>query len=353
MTQAFAERFNLARQRKGLSLQSIADQIGGISKQALHKYEQGKAHPDGQVLFQLCTVLEVSPDYFLRPLTVSLQSVEFRKRVRLTKTDEGKILAEATDFFERFAELENLIDEPIRFNCPIEYVEVSTKTDVEDVAKKLRIALNLGLDPIPNMVGLLEDMGIKCLQIFASEEFDGLTAIIGTDATDKNHIGIVVNTFFDVVRQRFTVAHELAHQILRFAPTVSNRDIEMLCHYFAGAFLLPRERMIQILSPRRKQLSIYELIDIKARFGVSMQAILRRAKDLNIISTDTYTGLSIYFTKKGWRKEEPGKYMGEERAVRFHRLLHKALAERMISIDKAVMLSGQSFSDFRESVIKL
>lgn len=351
MMQAFAERFNFARQRKGLSLQDIADQMGNISKQALHKYEQGKARPDGEGLLQLCTVLEVDPDYFLRPVTVSLQQIDFRKRVKLTKTNEGMIVAEATDYFERFVEIEKLTGERNRFKSPIGIIEVSTRTEVEEAAKKFRHALKLGMDPIPNVIGLLDDMGIKCFQLVASAEFDGLTAVIDNDSTEGKHIGIVVNQFFDVVRQRFTASHELAHQILKFPPTMSSNDVETLCHYFAGALLLPGERMIQILSPRRKQLSIYELIDIKIRFGVSMQAILRRAKDLDIISNSTYTGLSIFFTKKGWRKDEPGKYTGEERAVRFQRLLHKGVTESLITLDKAVTLSGMSFSEFRESFV--
>lgn len=351
--QAFAERFNAARRKKGLSLQDVADQTGGITKQALHKYEQGKAQPEGDVLMRLCPVLGITPDYFMRPVTVSLQSVEFRKRVKLSKTDEYIIRAEATDFFERYVELEKLTGERIRFLSPVGCIDVSSRAEVEQVAQRLREVLKLGSNPILNVIALLESLGIKCFQLTASELFDGLTATIDNDAVDGEHIGVVINTLFDEVRQRFTACHELAHRILRFSPLLSERDIENLCHAFAGALLLPREQMINILTARRREVTIKELVSIKERFGVSIQAVLRRAKDLDIISDSTYTGLSIYITKKGWRKDEPGQYEGKEYATRFQRLLHRAVAQELITVNKAVTLSGQSLAEFRDSFARM
>ncbi|XWW48529.1 ImmA/IrrE family metallo-endopeptidase (plasmid) [Fibrella sp. USSR17] len=349
MKQTFAERFTSARKMAGLSLQQVADRLENcISKQALHKYEQGKSVPDSEGLLRLATALHVRPDYFSRTNALELRSVEFRKRTKLTKTEEASILARATDFFERYTELEDLIGERHQFVNPLREMTVCSKSDVEEAANRLRQAWNLGTDPIPNVVEMLEDHCLKVFQLEAPEAFDGLAAVIGDSLDDESPV-IVVNTFFDIVRQRFTAIHELAHQTLIFSSTISERDIETMCHRFAGAFLIPRERFLSTMSPSRKKITVRELLQMKAYYGVSMQAIMRRAKDLEIIDEATYTGFSIYFTKQGWRKEEPGGYRGEERALRFHRLLYRAAAEGMITLNKAASLNDQTQAEFRKT----
>jgi Zn-dependent peptidase ImmA (M78 family)/transcriptional regulator with XRE-family HTH domain len=333
----------------GLSLQEVADRLdNSITKQALHKYEQGKSVPDSEGLLRLATVLDVRPDYFTRTNALELQGVEFRKRTKLTKTEEASILARATDFFERYIELETLTDHRDKFNNPLQGMAVSTKVDVETAAEQLRQAWHLGTDPIPNVVEMLEDHGLKVYQLNAPETFDGLAACIADDSGKENPV-IVINTCFDVVRQRFTAIHELAHRSLCFSSAIGPRDLENLCHCFAGAFLIPRERFISAMSPSRKRISVRELQEMKAYYGVSMQAIMRRARDLDVIDDAMYTGFSIYFNKQGWRKNEPGTYKGEERAMRFQRLLHRAAAEGTISLNKAASLNGQTQADFRKT----
>ncbi len=334
----------------GLSLQQLADRLENrITKQALHKYEQGKAMPDSEGLFRLAEALSVPADYFLRTESVELRNIEFRKRTsKLTKTEENSILARVTERLERYYELENLIGELPRFKNPLLDTLIHSREDVEQAANKLRKIWNLGTDPIPNVLEMLEERCLKVLSITASEAFDGLAAHIGNSLYEENPV-IVINDFFNIVRQRFTAIHELAHLALRFPPDMSTRDIETLCHGFTAAFLIPRERFVSALSARRRQISVQELIEMKAYYGVSIQAIMRRAKDLEIINDATYTGFSIYFNKRGWRKNEPGLYVGEERTMRFHRLLYRAAAEGLISLDKAASLNNQSLTEFREN----
>lgn len=350
MEQTFAERFLSARNMAGLSLQQLADRLENrITKQALHKYEQGKAVPDSEGLFRLASVFNVRPDFFSRITTVQLQGVEFRKRTKLTKTEETSILTRAIDFFERYTELEILLNQRVGFTNPLANTVVNSRTDVEEAANRLREAWNLGTDPIPNVVEMLENRCLKVFQLKVSDAFDGLAASIKGGPNDESPV-IVINTLFDLVRQRFTAVHELAHQCLRFNQAATPRDIENLCHGFAGAFLIPRDRFISNLSAPRKQISVRELIEMKAYYGVSMQAIMRRAKELDVINEKTYTGFTIHFAKQGWRKEEPGRYEGEERALRFHRLLYRAAAEGVISLSKAASLNNQPLAEFRKTV---
>lgn len=54
--------------------------------------------------------------------------------------------------------------------------EIITPDDAEEAAKKIRAEWDLGYDPIPDVVAMLEDKGYKVIEINAPEKFDGLSA---------------------------------------------------------------------------------------------------------------------------------------------------------------------------------
>lgn len=350
MENTFAERFTSARKMAGLSLQQLAGRMqDAVTKQALHKYEQGKSIPNSEGVMLLAQALNVRPDYFSQPIGLSLEEVEFRKRVKLTKTEEASILAKSAYFFERYSELENLLEENLPFYNPVSGDRINSLNfdQIEELASKLRKSWKLGNDPIPNVIEMLETKGIKVLLLNASGAFDGLSALNTPKTGDPSPV-IVINDSFDIVRLRFTAVHELAHCILELAPELSHRDKENMCHRFAAAFLVPSIPFLSALSEHRTQLSFRELVDLKEYYGVSIQALIRRAKDLGIIGESVYTGLSVYISQQGWRKDEPGKYIGEEKATRFDRLLGRAVVEGTISIGKAASLKNQSMAEFRK-----
>jgi Zn-dependent peptidase ImmA (M78 family)/DNA-binding XRE family transcriptional regulator len=347
MESTFADRFISARKIAGMSLQELADGLGDVSKQALHQYEQGKAKPDSERLLRIAQVLGVRVNYFFRSERVVLQNVEFRKRVKLTKTEEEKVREQTIDFLERYHELESLLDAQIKFENPTEGTVINSFEDIDSAAERLRDAWKLGRDSIGNVIETLEDRGIKVFQVSANDSFDGLSAI-GNDS-----LVIVVNTVFDVVRQRFTTLHELAHCVLRFNPDIPEKQVEKLCHAFAGAFLLPKETFIEEMTVRRRYISLAELVQVKEQYGVSIQAIMARAKALGIISDSGYQDFSILFSKLGYRKNEPGRYTGQEKALRFKQLLYRAAAEEIISMSKAAALNNQKLAEFRQELTGL
>jgi hypothetical protein len=51
------------------------------------------------------------------------------------------------------------------------------------------------------------------------------------------------------------------------------------------------------------------------------------------------------------RKDEPGRYTGAEKAVRFRQLLLRAIAEEIITLSKAAALDGKKLADFRTDMI--
>ena len=148
-----------------------------------------------------------------------------------------------------------------------------------------------------NLMELLELKGIKLYEIPLDPDvkFDGLSAVIMPGEIPV----IAVKDSLDIVRKRFTVAHEHCH--LNY--NVIGENPENLCHAFANEFLLPREQLIKELGRKRKKLSLWELKRLKGIYGISIQAILFKAKQLNIISDAEYKSIFIQFSKRGWRKK--------------------------------------------------
>ena len=73
-------------------------------------------------------------------------------------------------------------------------------------------------------------------------------------------------------------------------------------------------------------------------FGISMTACFHRAAILGIIKPAIKTQLHIQFSKKGWRKKEPGEQFPQERTYLFEQLVYRALGESIVSKSKAAEL---------------
>jgi Zn-dependent peptidase ImmA (M78 family) len=70
---------------------------------------------------------------------------------------------------------------------------------------------------------------------------------------------------------------------------------------FASELLMPAAEIRDELS----HLDMPALARLKARWGVSMAALIRRARDLGEISHYRYRELNIELSKAGWRTREP------------------------------------------------
>lgn len=123
----------------------------------------------------------------------------------------------------------------------LEYFEydqaIFSEDDAENAAKELRKQWNLGYDPIPDVVKMLEDKGYLVIKVDASKDFDGMKA----EVNNKKIVVLRQNYNGDVVRKRFTALHVLSHHALVFSDELSEKEKEKLCHVFASVVLYPEE----------------------------------------------------------------------------------------------------------------
>jgi len=342
----FSERFKSARLMKGFSLQDLADALDNqLSRQALHRYEKGEVIPDTEKINLLSKALDVQPDYFFRSTKVELSEIEYRQLSKMPQKEAAVIKEKTKAYLSRYLELEEIIGLNVGFEKPLENFGLVTSCEqVNKAANQLREYWNLGNGAIFNVVELLEDKNIKVVKLDVDEDFDGLqTFVNGTIPV----VAYNIKKTNKPDRIRLTLLHELAHLLLTFGD-ITLRQKETLCHQFAGAMLLPEKTIKAELGEHRNKLSINELGNIKKQYGISMRAIVMRARDCGIIN-DHYTKQFFFLIKQmNWKVDEPVEYQGVEESNRFEQLLFRALVEDQISMSKAASLNNQSLADFRK-----
>lgn len=345
-------RIKSARLLAGLSLRELANALDGIvSHNAISKYEKGEMMPDSKVLIALSKALDVKTDYFLRPQTVEISNIEFRKKSCLTVKKTNSIKENIKDNIERYIELETFLNFENTFINPIKDVVIENAEDVEKAVVQLLHQWDIGINALPNVIEILEDKDIKVVEIDADEKFDGLSGW----ANQMIPI-IVINKNFSVERKRFTALHELGHLLLSINSEVfSHKEIEKFCNLFAGAMLLPKETLFSELGEKRSSVSINELIHIKESYGISIQAIMARARGLGIITQDQFIRFRIWVNSNENHQKEIGygEYKGVEHSSRFKQLLYRATAEEIISMSKAASLSNIKLAQFRDEFMAI
>lgn len=343
-TAMIGNKLRIARSASGLSLRALSQAMGDIvSAQAIGKYERNEDMPSSRVLIALAKALNVSEEYLLSEDDIALEGVDFRKKVGTSAREEAILEARAIHMLERYLAVEDLLQmRSVEWEQPRSAPHpVADIRDAEDAARSVRDDWGLGNDPIPLLAELLEERGVKVLSLDL-DDVDGLAAKVRRRDRAAARVIVVKRSTWSE-RKRFNLAHELGHMVI--APC-DGIDEEKAAHRFAGAFLVPADVLRAEVGMHRSSISIGELVALKKRFGVSIQALAYRCKDLGIISQAAFGRLFKIFSERGWRREpfeEPATMQPElEEPKRFERLCYRALAEGVIGESRAAELLGIS-----------
>ena len=335
------KRLKLARASAGLSLRDLSERTGNhVSAQAIGKYERDEMTPGSGVLIALSDALGVSVDYLVGQSDIQLERVEFRKNKITSKKEEAQVQAAVLSHLERYLEIEELLHvASLEWERPRDVpYPVREYADAEIAAMNMRDHWDLGTNPIPSLAEFLEERGIKVMSMSLPESVSGLTCW-AQRPSGKSVPVIVTNEVDTGERQRFTLSHELGHMVMDVAKDL---DEEKASHRFASAFLMPAETIRAEIGRNRHSIGLGELFELKELFGVSVQAIAYRCKDLGIIGLPMFRRLFELFAEKGWRSApypEPLP-IAKEKPRRFRRLCFRALAEEAVSEPKAAELLG-------------
>ena len=201
--------------------------------------------------------------------------------------------------------------------------------------RNIRKEWGLGEDGIIDVLGLLENKGIKVIEFDATNDFDGLSGTVDND------IIIVLNSNIQPTeRKRFTALHELGHLIMSFDESVDEKAKEKLCHTFASEFLIPTKVFKEILGDITKSpLNIPYFAEIQQNFGITIDALIKKAHEESIITDNRYKSYHIRKnTNAVFKAFVEASRVKKEEPHRFVSLVYNAYSKSIISSSKAATL---------------
>lgn len=302
------ERLKTARLLKGLETGELAKELG-VKRQTISMYETGKISiPEFSKIQKMSQILGFPVDFFLSD---NVSSVQFSKSVyfRSLLTTGKKYRTEQELKISLVSTIYAYLSEYINFQ-KLNLPEIDVEDDIENTALKLRKHWNLGLDPINNLIFQAENNGIIVTSFDTStNDIDAFSqkAVF----SDEDHYIIALSQNKNTAaRLHFDVAHELGHILLHSwnddIDSLSSeefREREQEANDFASAFLLPKETFYKDIAAYSDKLDYY--IELKKKWKVSVAAMIRRSKNLDIINYDKYQWLMREMQKRGIRKFEP------------------------------------------------
>jgi Zn-dependent peptidase ImmA (M78 family)/DNA-binding XRE family transcriptional regulator len=347
MKNILSNKIKNARVLQGLSQQELADSVG-VSKQMISKYEKGESIPSSSNLLKLGKSLKVKMDYFFTPDKIELGVLNFRKKSSFSTKRQEALKQLIKLKVEHYLEIESLLQIDSTFQNNLGRKKIKSIEDIENVVLSLRSDWEIGLDPVHNIIQLLEDKEIKVVELFdVDENFDGLATFVN----NKFPI-IVVNGNFPVERKRFTLLHELGHLLLNL-PDCSHKDEETYCNKFAAEFLFPKKLVLKEFGVRRDLISLNEYIEVQKKYGISIQAIVHRLVDTAILhenrKSEFYKKINSNPDLK--RQVNQERFETPEKSNRYWQLVFRALSQEVISVSKASSLLDKDINYFIENAL--
>lgn len=310
-------RFDLARQRRGLTKRELAHRLEVTDRTVSNWYNNQQV--DEKNLEKAAEILDFPINFFYgrEVEKIQVESVSFRALTKMTarKRDMAisqTILAEMiSDWIDQNFDLPlpNVPDlHELRSDFSTATIGSLDETDENDVryyleysypeacADTVRKAWGLGEQPIPNLIALLESKGIRVFSL--TDEAQDVDACC---RWTSGRPFIFLNTSRTAERCRFDLAHELGHLVMHKHGIIEGIHVEQEANAFASAFLMPRRSLLA--DPLRIP-SLKSILSKKVIWQVSAAALTYRYNKLGIITDWNATSIYKQLAQRG-RNNEP------------------------------------------------
>ena len=245
----------------------------GVSAAAVGQFEAGLATPRPDTVERLAFVLVIRPRFLAsgRPLAIPTELNAHFRSLRGTRVrDRAYALAIAGQIWELVAALERRVEFPA-----VELPDAAVGARPEEAATALRRHWGTPDGPVRHLTALAESRGI----VVAARPPGAIDAIDAFSIT-VNQRPVIVTTprqSDDVLRHRFTLAHEIGHLMLHTEALPGDLQQEAEANAFAAQFLTPAEQIADQLPDR---IRLASLDAVSAAWGVSVESLLRRMREL-------------------------------------------------------------------------
>ncbi len=301
-TIANAERIRAARELRGLTQREATGLMSRpITPAALSQIEAGKVRASPATVLALAEALQVPPGFFTGRR--SQPAVPFFRDLRATPARERRRAAAlALVLHDIVLTMEDLVRLP-DVRVPDYPTSATAPTAaIADGADASRGEWGLGAAPISNVVREIERRGVPVARLaLGRASLDAFAAwfphrpLILLAADKQNY-----------VRSRFDAAHELGHLVMHRGVDPGDKILEKQAHHFATCLLLPNDIALQELPRRLDAKGWMQLAALKQQWGISMSALLMRARSLDLLSPEAHRNAMKYMSVRGWRTVEPG-----------------------------------------------
>jgi len=331
-----------AREAIGMSTRHVVTLLPEnitISHVTLTNYEAGKHQAPLDIIAALANIYQRPINWFLEKGPM-LTGIHYRnKKSRIGVRELTRFEAVAQQWLEGYRRLDEEF-KSIRRKRNFAIAADDTGAEAASVVRKhLKLKES---DPITSVVEVMEMAGIRVMEMPTELAIDAMAARLGEEDV------VVLNANVPDDRCRMNAAHELGHVLFRDCadPKPSNHKLlEKRAFEFASYFLLTK-RMLQAAFRGK---SMVRLVQFKERFGISLAAMIYRAEAEGILSERQAKHLWIEFSKRGWRREEPG-HVKKDRATRFEQKLESAIHQERLTWQRAAKLTGIREDQLRQRV---
>lgn len=298
-------RLTLARHLAGLRKSDLAALVDK-SPTAVAAWESGAKRPTAATVAQLALSLSVDPGFFaIRPEDVAALSAtpHFRSLRSTSQLARDQAYAYGQLAVDIATSLERHVEFPDR-DVPSLPVSADDRDGdgPERAAQLVRKEWGIESGPAGYLVRLLENRGV--LVVFSPPQAASVDAY---SFDSKLRPVVVLNPIKrDYYRQRFDVAHELGHLVIHGDAEPGGRIVEDQAHRFAAELLMPADQIRDLLPATMGGNVWRTLARLKEQWGVSIQALLYRARWLGRLSDVSYRNAMTTISARGWRRNEPG-----------------------------------------------
>jgi len=353
------------REIAGISQEAFAEKLD-VSRATLSAIENGHVAIDSSKLLQIAQILG-------RPVSDFFEEKAEALALLYRAAEDAVAPVDTQRSFERFCkayrELEEIVGVQDALLPAPEYSyfpEVHSRPQqfASQVAASERERLGLGQrDPIENIFKLLDEQGVRIFrQGMPNHEVYGLSAF-----SPRYGLCVFVNQANTLERQTFSLAHEYGHLLMHrsfyqarkpFAGLDKNHEMEEMAQTFAANLLVPELGLREVFmrDVGENTIGIEDIVFLKRYFRVSVDMMLRRLKDLRLISQADYNHLLEEVNKRRVDETKELAPMSSEpveaweEVSRFWHLARKAALDELVSLGKLAQWLGLNVVEMRKKI---
>jgi len=307
-----------ARKQCGLTQADVA-QILDVARTTIVAIEKGDRRIKPGELIKLARTYGKAVSDFLGESPASQPFiVQFRSAYNQTETEDSELkscIALLEKLCRSYGELEKICGSPLPQNYPQDYqVEgMPTESAAESIAIAERSRLGLGDGPIHFLRDVLEQgVGLRIFYLTMASKYSEIYGydenLGGCMAVNANHIE---------ERRRWSLAHGYLHFLAHRRKAVVDFDgqykripeSERLAEAFPKYFLMPTSGLLKRFNDMYRSHGKFtptNLFTLAHYYGVSIQALVYRLEEMELLPTATWDKLSARGLKVSKVKQELG-----------------------------------------------